>query len=79
MASVVNIERQIRQCLQRIDVNPSTSQGYLNEMNDRQEVINTRIEAFEERLATIGKYRTKSSLPQLWLFSLHSLTLIMCS
>jgi hypothetical protein len=57
MASVVNIERQIRQCLQRIDVNPSTSQGYLNEMNDRQEVINTRIEAFEERLATIGKYR----------------------
>ncbi|PMD41652.1 hypothetical protein L207DRAFT_582082 [Hyaloscypha variabilis F] len=52
-ASVVNIEHQIRQRLERIDVNTSTFQGYLNEMNDRQEVINTRIEAFEERLATI--------------------------
>jgi hypothetical protein len=53
----VNIEHQIRQRLERIDVNTSTFQGYLNEMNDRQEVMNTRIEAFEERLATIGMYR----------------------
>ena len=53
----MNIEHQIQQRLERIDVNTSTFQGYLNEMNDRQEVMNTRIEAFEERLATIGMYR----------------------